>query len=394
MKNKTTLILIMLALAATAVAWMVVSGGSTSSATPAEPAPLVPSLSTSADTVSKIELSSGDTALTIVKSADGTWAVASKGGYPAKPDAVRDLVRGLARATTIDERTSDPTLYARLGVQDPGPGTPADAPDKPTLVALHDSAGTSLATIIVGKIVQGAAPSGQGEARFVRKAGEAKSWAVQGLPPISLQAATWLDTELLKIEQARVDRVTIEHLSGPQATLPEGATVEIARHSTSPEAQGPSPTPPTPATGDFDLVGLPAGRELNSTYILSSIAGSLASLRFDDVKPRESIVTSDAAPRTVTTFKTKDGLTLTARIYDIVGASWVVFDASTTPAGTVSETAASEAQSLNTRLAPWAFSLPSYTLRLLTSGYDTLLKPPAAPSDTTPESDTPVGPVN
>ncbi|QQS07905.1 MAG: DUF4340 domain-containing protein [Phycisphaerales bacterium] len=400
MKNKTTLILIVLALAVTAVAWMVVVGGSKSSAPQAEPSPLLPALATGADEVAKIELKSGDTAITISKAADATWAVESKGGYPAKPDAVRDLVRGLARATTIDERTSDPALYARLGVQDPGPSetasTPADETEKPTLVALHDAGGKPLATLIVGKMVQGAATTAtQGESRFVRKAGEAKSWAAQGLPPISLQAATWLDTELLKIEQARVDHVTIEHLTGPQATLPEGSTVEIARRPKAPEAQGPSPTPATPpSTGDFEVVGLPAGRELNSTFIPTSIAGSLAALRFDDVKPRESIVTSDASPRTVTTFKTNDGLTITARVFDTNGASWIAFDASTTPTGSVSETTATEVQSQNTRLAPWAFAIPAYSLRLITSGYDTLLKPTAAPSDTTPESDTPVGPVN
>ena len=50
---------------------------------------------------------------------DGIWSVTERGGYPARLEAVKKALIGLAGAKSVEAKTSNPASYSRLDVIDP-----------------------------------------------------------------------------------------------------------------------------------------------------------------------------------------------------------------------------------------------------------------------------------
>ena len=83
---------------------------------------LLPELASRFDDVARIEITgAGRERLVSLNRMDNSmdtgWTVAEQDGYPASAAAINGLLIALAEARIVEEKTSDPNFYSRLGVE-------------------------------------------------------------------------------------------------------------------------------------------------------------------------------------------------------------------------------------------------------------------------------------
>jgi hypothetical protein len=286
----------------------------------------------------------GNKTIATLEQGASSWTVAERSNYPADVRRIRRNLLALADARLVEEKTSSPDNYARLGVEDP---------DSPAAggVQLTITDGKTRASIIVGLPA-----SGNGGQTYVRRKGEAASWLVAGQFDLGRTAGEWLDQSLTDIPAQRIQSVTISHPGLP--------TVRIQRPASSGgKASASSPT-------EFLVSDVPPGRELSYPGVGNGVASALADLRLEDVQPREALGADPGKP-VVARFLTTDGLVIEVSAWRLATGTRVTFLASG------EGEAAKEAAALNERLASWVYTLPSHKTEQLTSRLEDLLAPAA-----------------
>jgi hypothetical protein len=294
---------------------------------------LLPSVRDAANDVDEITIARpGDDAATLQRVDDG-WRIAERDGYPADVGRLRSLVVALAEARIVETKTANPDYYDRLGVGDPDDGGTG------TKVTL-DGPGFTHAVII--------GDAARGEYRYARIPGEAASYLVDRNPDLPADPGGWLAPDIVDIDSGDVRRVTITHA--------DGGTIVIEK---------------TDATQtDFDVVGVPAGRQLSYPTVGNGVAGALSDLQLDDVRRRAESAAASAA-----VFETWDGLTVTVTV-SVAGdgdEAWLAFEA-----GAAGEDpgVAATADGINTRTAGWQYRVPDYKKNLLTRRWEDMLRSP------------------
>ena len=135
--------------------------------------PVFPGLMSKVNDVTELVVKAQSGTITIVKNGEA-WAVKEKHHYPANIGKVREALLGLGELKTVEAKTKKPELYERLGLED------VDAEGSiSTSVSLKDSAGTTLADVIVGKQRPSKGTQGQDEV-YIRKPEDPQTWLVQG----------------------------------------------------------------------------------------------------------------------------------------------------------------------------------------------------------------------
>ncbi len=322
---------------------------------------------------------------TLTKSAHG-WGLAEKGGFPIEPEPVRKMLLGMGQMKKIEAKTSDPSRYAQLGLQDP------DAEgSKSALITLKDAGGKDLAQLVLGKDHESkGALSNQ---RYVRLPASPQTWLVQGTFDVKEKAADWLDKKILEVKRDRVRTIEI--------TQADGELLVVDR--------------PDAKTSDFQVLEIPEGKELTYPTAAGGVAGGLEYVNLEDVEPVEKVDFTGAGP--IAKFKTFDGLVVTVTMKDQDGKTWAKFDASyeappaeptppatdaatppdpsvtdpnappsdaATPPKKSPEEVAKEVADFQARHSKWAYQIQSYTRANLGKKKSELLKdkaPPPAPVD-------------
>jgi hypothetical protein len=181
--------------------------------------PLLPGFGKQLNQVTGVTIRKGGArpAVNLRKQGD-RWTVAERADYPADVVKLRELLLAISRAVVIEEKSSDPVNYRILGVEDP---SAADAAG--TQITIDAANGPQ--AVIVGK------PAGRGN--FVRLARETRSFLVEPGIPIESQPRDWIDTRLLDIAPALIQRVEIKPPAGPAYVMQrislgtfDGLTVE------------------------------------------------------------------------------------------------------------------------------------------------------------------------
>lgn len=300
---------------------------------------LLPGFEAVANDVDEVTIIGADeAAVTLRRNADGVWAVGERDGYAANIGRLRQLIVALAEAAVVEEKTSNPDLYERLGVDDPNGGG--------TGTAVTLTGPDAVYTVVLGDVAQGAY-------RYARATDRATSYLINRNPAAPAAATEWLASELIDIGSDEIRRVEIVHADG------ETLVVEKSER----------------AQTDFDLVGIPPGRELSYPAVGNGVAGALDSLALDDVRPAV-----DTAPQTTTTFHTWDGLAVTAAVVTEGEARWVRLSAAaddTAVAANADENgpkAPETAARLNERLSGWEYRLPGFKTDTLGRRWDDMLK--------------------
>ncbi|MBY0336735.1 MAG: DUF4340 domain-containing protein [Acetobacteraceae bacterium] len=161
-----------------------------------------PGLAARLPDVQRVEIRRGDARLNLLRVGEG-WAVAEAHSYLARPERVRELLTGLTELRLTEERTSDPAMLSRLGVEDPqAPGSSS------TLLRLLGADGSPIVELILGRRrvrTQGNVP----ETVYVRRPGEARAWLAEGRLAAEQDPQLWLDRDIANIAPARIRRVEV-----------------------------------------------------------------------------------------------------------------------------------------------------------------------------------------
>lgn len=341
---------------------------------PELPPRLAPELADRVNDVAAIELTRGEASVRLDRSDDGLWRVAQKDGYPARFEAVKGLLVGLAELTPREAKTANPDRYDRLGLGEPGPGSEALG------VRLLGAGGGAVASLVLGDEPAAGGPTPM---RFARVEGGGRAYLVEGRIDAPTDPMRWIDSTLTQIPRDRVNRVRIEH--------PDGEALTISRAE--PGGEFALETPP------------PAGRVASAPSRLGGPAGALVSLRFDDVR---AAFPESAGEPTVTTIETADGLRLvvTSRQGD-EGVVWASLSAEAAqadaegtggeepdrPEGAPHADAPARAAELNATFDGWAFALPAFQAESLRRRLEDLTEPDETTEGAEEEDEAPGAPL-
>jgi hypothetical protein len=253
----------------------------------------------------------------------------------------------LAAAEVIEEKTSNPELYSRLGVED------IAAPDAAGVLIVFAEE-TGLPSLIIGNQARGR------EGQYVRLESSEQSVLIDRVLNVPKEKQQWLDQEIIDVPEGELVEVSITHPEGEQVLLVKASADDA----------------------DFELQNIPEGREIQSNWTVNSIGGSMASLRMDSVTPDKDIDWSDAVEIRVVT---ADGLQVTAKLVSAQDQHWISLIADVyQPAGSgesagpgVSADAsgpAERAKQINERVSGWAYAIPQYKSDTMTRRMEDLLQ--------------------
>jgi len=318
---------------------------------------LVPDLEAALGDLERVTVAkaNGETVATLEKRPDN-WVVADKNGYVANAAKLRQALTALAEAKILEQKTANPELYGRLGVEDV---TAADAAG--VSVALT-AQGRELPTIILGN-AEGS------KYRCARRAGEAQSYLIDRNPDVPRAAAQWIDSVIVDVRGERVREVTITHA--------DGEVVHISKASSE--------------LANFDVAAVPKGRELSYPGVANVIGNALRELNLEDVET----AAAPAEQPTIVEFRTFDGLIVRVTGSKRGDEDWISLEASVDsaqaaapPAAPAEGAAAStppaadpnaEAQRINAKVAGWRYKIAGFQYDQMTRRMAELLKavPPA-----------------
>lgn len=248
----------------------------------------VPGLAARMGELDRVVISTHAGVLATLERKDDGWWLAER-NYLADSGKLRSLLLGLAEARRVEQKTSNPELYERLGVND------VEQDDaRGSKLELHG--GGEPVAFIVGDNTQ------RGSGTYLRLVGEAASWQIDRNVSVDKSAANWLQRELTDILPGRVEQVTIEH--GKER-------IEIRADASK--------------NGDFVVANLPRGREQASEFVADASAGLLQGLRLEDVAAAADQAPPEAVRKAL--FLLRDGLQLSLRSWQADGKTWAQFEA-------------------------------------------------------------------
>jgi hypothetical protein len=296
----------------------------------------------------------------LLKKQGDNWVLESADNYPALFNKVRALVIHLADLKIEEEKTGDPDLYARLGVEDP-----ASKDANSLLITLKSSGNEDVASIIAGKPRQSA---GSKPGLYVRLPDQTRALLAEGMLDVSGNPADWFERSLFDIPSNYIKNVTIQNS--------DGKVFEIYKD----QIEQP----------DFQSRGI-SGDNSATKIILARIGRSMEEMRADGVQALDNFsFPEETATTTATTF---DGLMITAKTARVDNKSYAHFTFAVDPSATreeesedLTDTAAEsakdfkpdpqqEAHHLTETLSPWVYQIPDFKYEALTSNPGNLKKP-------------------
>lgn len=311
---------------------------------------LLPDLAGQVNDVSFLRLrGAGGEVLATFRREQDQWRLEEMQSYPADWERLRTLLADLSQSTIAEVKTSNPELYPRLGVED------VSGEDAAGVLVEFDKA-TGLDSVIVGN-----APTGR-DGQYVRLAGSDTSLLIDRGLDVPEDPVQWLNRSIIDISRDEVVEVTISH--------PDGDQVSARRASADDE--------------NFDLQGVPDGREISSNWSVNALAGGLASLRLEQVAEDSDMDWSEA---TVFALLTADGMRVNGWLIEREGEFWIRLGASAYQAmdqkvesedgeaRKFAEALSERVIGINERVSGWAYRIQQYQFDTLTKRMEDLLKP-------------------
>ena len=316
---------------------------------------LIPGLADQVNDIGWLRLTgAGGAVIATLNRENDVWVVEEESGYRADWSTVKTLLSSLSRAQIIEDKTSKPEYYDRLG------GGDVSSPEA-SGVLLEFAADTGLPAVIIGHGAQGR------EGQYARLKDSPKSVLIGTRIDVPADPVAWLDKSIVDIPDAEVVEYEIIH--------PDTESVKAVKASADDE--------------NFELQNVPAGREVQSDWAVNAPASSLAALELQGVAPADQM---DWAGATRFRVLTADGLSLDLALLTVPGADgdeasaahWLRLEAGVYTTGVDSgvndeaeDTATLErAEAINKRVAGWAYQVPDYRFESMTRNMEDLLKPP------------------
>lgn len=293
---------------------------------------MFPDLTPKLASAAKLEITHQGRRIVIEKRPNGDgWGVASMHDYPIQETKLRGVLTALTELRLAEPRTSDPSEFSRLGVDDPDSAT-----SSAIFLRAVDGAGKPILELIVGH----RRVRGQGRVPdqvYVRRPGDNQSWLAEGSLQVDADPAAWLDRNVIDIAHDRIAAVSVG-----DGALTFGK-----------------------ADGKLNLTQ-PADHPPLETYKVDNVARALEGLTFTEVKAETPGTEAGHA-----VFTTTDGLVVTVTLFHANKDVWARFAASGTP----------EAEKLNARLAGWSYQVGAWKEKSLVPTLDDLKAEPPAATD-------------
>ena len=253
------------------------------------------------------------------------WVMPERGNYRVAPAALSELAKGLSDLSYKAARTSDPSQFARLGVDDPGPDSDG------VLLSLKGASNQILSSLYIGK---------KADAIFVRNAGSNDVFEALGKLPDFGSPALWLDLKVIEVMPETIASVSGQRIGEEQ--------YDIVRRP----------------DGGF----APVGGAANVTATTAAIA--LTKWAPIDVMASNGLTTAPIATHTTSL---RSGVIIQANLYQEAGQNWVVLSALTNFADQNDAVL-----QLNRRTDGWAFAVNAAQFADMTFAKNAVLNGPAA----------------
>jgi hypothetical protein len=288
---------------------------------------LLPGLAGELNTVTSLSVRRGSAAPTVtVHEKGGRWIIAERGDYPADVSKLRKLLQALSDAKIVEQKTSDQTRFAIIGVEDPGlPGAAG------TEISITAQDGKH--AVIIGK------PTGEGN--FARRSGEKTSYSVEPAISFETEPRYWIEPNLIDIAAANIQSLAIKPADGAEYTVRRDKA----------------------AGAGFTLDGVPSGRKAADSASLAPSPTALSALTADDVTPAGDV---DFSKATVATVTLSDGNVITLTGAAVGDKHWIQLQESKDAA-------------VNAQTAGRAFEVQSYRFDAIFRPLEQLLVPKAPP---------------
>ncbi|HET6237302.1 MAG TPA: DUF4340 domain-containing protein [Acetobacteraceae bacterium] len=321
---------------------------------------MFPGLTAHLADAARIEITHQGTTIALVRLGDkpeSSWGLQQRGNYPVQVTKLRGMLTALTELRLVEPRTTDPTLFGRLGLAD------TDQKDSSAdLLRVFDSAAKPIAELLVGHRRVRTAGNVPDQV-FVRRPGEVQTWLAEGSLQVDADPQLWLDRDIMNIDHSRIAGVVVHR---------GDAELDFAAKDGKLVLTAPANPPPLE---DYKLDDLDRGLEL---------------LTFEDVTPDKDAAASKVGdPIGTSVFTTSDGLAVHVTVLKGEKDIWARFSADggeTTPGDKAasdkppSDKIKDEAAKLNAKLAGWTFQLGSWKQAALTPDLDALKAPPPAPT--------------
>ncbi|MBM2829787.1 MAG: hypothetical protein HW411_577 [Gammaproteobacteria bacterium] len=320
---------------------------------------LFPELVSQINDVTTIDIK-GNQRSVLLRQKDSIWVIENSDNYPALFNKVKETVINLSELRIVDDKTDNPELYSRLGVEGPEvTGTTS------LLVTLKNKSNQEIAAIIVGSQRQS---SGSKPGLYVRKSNDTRTLLVEGTLDVTDHKENWFHRYLFDISSTRVREVQIAH--------PDNSKLTIYKKDK--------------GQADFEQKDIPDVKKTASKIILNRIGTGLEEMRADDVRALEQFeFPDDTIVTTVTTF---DGLKTTVKCAKIDGRTYAHFEFDFDPALVAAQQESTEppleekpatdqidvrqeAQTLKDTLSNWVYVIPDFKYEALTINVNTITNP-------------------
>jgi hypothetical protein len=207
---------------------------------------------------------------------NGKWTIPSHYDYPA--DAKQRLVdtaTGVVGLTKDSIRSDLPEDHKKFEVIDPLDTKANTLTGIGKRVTLKDASDKVLADFIIGKEVKN-----HPDQRYVRVPGQNRTYGVNVKVDLSTRFADWIETNLLKLDVARVNKVEIDHkgFNPDTGRVVPGEVITLTRKDSS----TPWTIEPPPE----------AGKEPNTESLLA-LATALGDLKIAGIRPKPEGLTDD-----------------------------------------------------------------------------------------------------
>ncbi len=299
---------------------------------------LLPDLAGQVNDIKGVEIvSQGPTTVAKLLRSGDEWVVAEAASYPANWESLRSLLKDLAQAEIIENKTSKAEFYSRLGVEDL-----AEADATGVMVVLSGT--DEVAAVIIGKSAQGR------QGQYVRLRGVEQSALIGTQLRVASDIQSWLQRSIVDISASEVVEFKIAHA--------DGETVNATKVSAD--------------DADFQLQGIPDGREIQSAWSVNQVGGALSALQLEGVKKADDADWSDSLRFSLLS---ADGLLIEAELVEDADDHWIRLVASA-PSGddSAEEPTSDRVNSINARVSGWAYRIASYKYDSMAKRMEDMLK--------------------
>lgn len=244
-----------------------------------------------------------------VKRKGDNWGIAELNGYPALYDKVKTVLVQLSQLRFLEAKTSDPTRYYRLAVQDvtaKSTGSSDDSGDqnlKPRDIVVRDTKGNVLADGHIGKRNATLFGSDKG-GTYLRVGNDKQSWLAEGIVSLGDGPADWISKKIIDLKAADVKKLVI--------MSPEGGGLVIHRAKKTDK--------------DFKLDDIPPGKKQRGQWETNQMPTALEGLDLIDVRRADEVKFPNGPYKGA--FTTFDGLVVNTEAAEVGKKYWARFSAS------------------------------------------------------------------